>query len=355
MQKWLVTVTAMIAWVSLPANADGTESSVTDDVLVRIIDVGAGHAAVVRMPNPENSDDAFYMVYDAGFRDYAYSGVKSVVPNGEEIDLMVLSHAHADHLGAVDEILSRYKVRKVIRQGYRPKKHKKTWESADTAIQDAQKSSDTVVIDPSSPKFALGAEYRFGEASVTIVSGFKPPLPEEWTEKWNCLKKESKRNAGSIVIRLTFKGKSVLFTGDAVGRCKDDDPDSDAIATEWFMVDNASDRPIDSDVLIAPHHGADDGSSMDFIKAVSPKWVIFPVGHKYEHPRAATARRYLAAEVIEANMLRTDRGDDEGPEEWDKSRIKGCEDKHGDDDIDVVIRANGQVDVAYRNPGKIDC
>ena len=72
-------------------------------VFVRVIDVGPGLAIVVRMPGD------FYMVYDAGHwaggGSAAFEGVKSVVPEDEEIDLMVLSHSDADHLAAVDEIL----------------------------------------------------------------------------------------------------------------------------------------------------------------------------------------------------------------------------------------------------------
>ena len=47
-------------------------------------------------------------------------------------------------------------------------------------------------------------------------------------------------------------------------------------------------------------------------------------------------------------MLRTDRGDDEGAEEWDFGRIAGCTDLRGDDDVEIVIRQTGAVEVAYR-------
>ena len=42
------------------------------------------------------------------------------------------------------------------------------------------------------------------------------------------------RNAGSIVIRLHYKGKSILFAGNAVGR-HIGDPDTTLISTEKFM------------------------------------------------------------------------------------------------------------------------
>ena len=76
-----------------------------EGVFVRVIDGGAGHAAVIAKPG------GFYMVYDAGLSDKReLAGVRSVIPEDEEIDLMILSHTDADHLRGVDEILEAYTV-----------------------------------------------------------------------------------------------------------------------------------------------------------------------------------------------------------------------------------------------------
>ncbi|MHC4698763.1 MAG: hypothetical protein ACYTFA_18695 [Planctomycetota bacterium] len=106
---------------------------------------------------------------------------------------------------------------------------------------------------------------------------------------------------------------------------------------------------IDSDVLIAPHHGADNGSSTDFIRAISSNFVVFPAGHKYKHPRAKAAARHIGLGVPKGRMSRTDRGDDEGSEEWDEGRIPGNHDPVGDDDVDILVTKQGAVKVAYRN------
>ncbi len=121
------------------------------------------------------------------------------------------------------------------------------------------------------------------------------------------------------------------------------------IATEKYMTENAEVISIDSDVLIAPHHGADNGSSKRFIEAVSPTWVIFSAGHDHEHPRSAAAERFLGAGVGLEKMFRTVLGDDEGQEEWDHGRVAGRVDPPGDDDVDILIRANGEIEVAYRS------
>ena len=180
---------------------------------------------------------------------------------------------------------------------------------------------------------------RIGDAFVTTVCGFGTP-PKDW----DLNNKSEKRNAGSIVIRLYYKGKSILICGDAVGRHIDDPADA-CIATEKFMVDMSEVITIDSDVIIAPHHGADNGSSTPFIKKVAPKWVIFPAGHAHEHPREAAAKRYLANGVDEDHIFRTDKGDDEGGDEWDHQRVNGAKDKKGDDDVEIKITSAGVVTV----------
>lgn len=48
-------------------------------------------------------------------------------------------------------------------------------------------------------------------------------------------------------------------------------------------------------------------------------------------------------------MFRTDLGDDEGEKEWKHGRIAGHKDKAGDDDVDILIRPDGEVLVSYRS------
>ena len=196
-------------------------------------------------------------------------------------------------------------------------------------------------------EYPMGATYRFGDVFVTMVCGFHKP-PASWG-----LSGAKERNGGSIVIRLVYKNKSILFCGDAVGRYKGD-PNDVCIATEKFMVENLSVIAIDSDVIIAPHHGADNASSVKFIEAVTPEYVIFSAGHDNQHPTNAAAERYIVdGNVPLVNIFRTDLGDDEtddGPYEWAHGRVNGHTDPTGDDDIDILIRSNGAIDVQYRNP-----
>lgn len=122
------------------------------------------------------------------------------------------------------------------------------------------------------------------------------------------------------------------------------------------MVDNAPVVPLKSDVIVASHHGGNNGNARCFIEAVDPDFVIFSAGHNYHHPTQGAAQRYLAHGVGIDNMFRTDRGDHEPPDEdelpsnrkWPHGRVDGCHDGTGDDDVDIVLGADGSVEVAYR-------
>lgn len=115
------------------------------------------------------------------------------------------------------------------------------------------------------------------------------------------------------------------------------------------MIENSSAIPIDSDVLIAPHHGADNGSSMDFIRAVEPRYVVFSAGHSHDHPRRSTGERYLCYGIDPEDIFRTDRGDDEGPMEWNYLRRHNHRDSWGDDTVDILLKGTGEIEVAYLN------
>lgn len=313
-------------------------------VFIRVVDVGPGLCCVVKIPGDH------YLIYDAGYYQGAgetatTEAIRGLIPAGADIDLLVLSHSDSDHLGAVDWICDTYRVRRVLHSGHQ--RSTNVWQAADQAIRLEREIDGCLDINLRNVEFPPSATYRFGDAFVTMVCGFSDP-----PAAWGALNQSEKRNAGSIVVRLKFAGKAVLFPGDSVGRHSEDPPDT-CLATEKFMIEMAPVIALDADVLIAPHHGADNASSEAFIRAVHPEYVIFSAGHQFDHPRAVAAQRYVDAGVSLDKMFRTDRGDDEsadGDEEWAYERQAGHRDEPGDDDVDILIRPTGEVVVAYRNP-----
>ena len=223
-------------------------ASTAQDVVVRVVDTGPGLCTVTSMPGPH------FMVYDAG--DWRGPGsracleaVTDMIPEGSTIDLMVLSHSDADHLGAVDEILDAYTVERILRPGFQ--RTTATWRNANGAIEAEAELEDALDLNLRLFEFPPGATYRYGDAFVTFVNGWHEP-PDDWDIQGQ----SELRNAGSIVIRLQYQGGSVLFCGDTVGR------HIDGPMNQHFAKVRREDRdPVDR--VVGPHHQRREGVHVD--------------------------------------------------------------------------------------------
>ena len=121
------------------------------------------------------------------------------------------------------------------------------------------------------------------------------------------------------------------------------------------MNENVDPDILDSDVLIAAHHGADNASCESFIENVSPRYVVFSAGNKHRHPRKTTAERFEEEGVLRTNIFRTDRGyyesggDEEWQQEWTYLSSPNGSDNSGDDHVQIFIPEGGQIRIGYEN------
>ncbi|MEE7564165.1 MBL fold metallo-hydrolase [Vibrio cholerae] len=302
---------------------------------VRVVDVGAGLCVLAH----DTVLDSFFL-YDAGRWDNRICSdyVNSVVA-GKDIELIVISHADSDHLGNLEQILTRNNAKHIIHTGY-PRYRVESWRKANIAISNAARRGTTVYSLSSTSLGAIQSPVQVGNMSIELLYGLG-----DWSGEY--LAENERRNAISIVVRMSAYGKSVFFSGDLVGR-HDDDPMDTCSYSESELL--SSGKNLNADVLIAPHHGANNASSSCFLRAVSPSYVIFSAGHKYQHPRQRTVNRIEhILGIPESSILRTDRGDDEGIKEWDYMRVDQCKDSPGDDDIDISITSSSELTVRYLN------
>lgn len=330
MRHCCVVVCAAVALVGTVSQAQ-SNGVAADGLYIRVVDVGNGLCAITLVPG------GHVMIYDTGRGNRCHRSVLELVPAGRAIDLLVLSHSDGDHIGSTPEILEDYQVKVILRTG-----HVRTtgaWREANEAIADEVMEGASVINLGTMPVEA-GAQFSLGPATGTFIAGW-----HQW--EGSGPDEAERRNVISIVIRLEFQGRSILFTGDTVGRRRDDD-NSACKDAEKAMVENVAAIPLDSDVMTAPHHGGNNGSSNCFIRAVDPEFVIFPAGRGQKHPTQRAADRYTANGVPVENMFRTDRGDHEGAPEWIHGAIAECKDLPGDDDVEITIDASGQITVGYR-------
>ena len=76
---------------------------------VHILDVDQGDAILVRFP------DRRIMLIDGGPGDYVLSRLGDVLPPWvRRIDILVLTHPHADHLNGLLDVLERYRVKSFV-------------------------------------------------------------------------------------------------------------------------------------------------------------------------------------------------------------------------------------------------
>jgi competence protein ComEC len=91
------------------------------------------------------------------------------------------------------------------------------------------------------------------------------------------------KNDNSCVIKVSSDHGSILLTGDIEK------------SAEIWLVEHVGEQ-LDSDILIAPHHGSKTSSSLPFLNLVAPQTVLIPMGYKnkFHFPHAEVVERYKA-------------------------------------------------------------
>ncbi len=275
------------------ADAEGVE--------VHIVDVGAGLGCIIRTPDDK------YIIYDGGNGHHVHKYLRSIYPTGNDIELVIASHTDSDHWEGFEPIARDYNIKNALITSYRPDGLPTTVENGKKALEQEPGIYLRDLVDyPTAPDSMIyddhGLKLRFLSGFGDYDSLFGAKIQKDASKL---------RNAASIVIKLEYAGRSVLFTGDAVGleECEDKqrcDCDYTCISTEKFLLDTVS-HLLESDVIIAPHHGARNASCPDFIEAVNADYAIFSAGNSHKHPHKLTAMNYQSYGGIPADqLLRTD-------------------------------------------------
>ena len=336
----VLTLVVLTGACSQPVPLGDPPASEMDAFRTRVVDVGNGLCTISRAPATERPR---YMVFDAGLRGRRCVEAVQDFVVGDTIDLFVISHPDTDHLGGAPGILEHFAVRHIVRTGFA--RDRAAWLAADSAIKEEARTGATVH-DLSAMPLIPGDTLSLGDARVTWIAGWG-----NWSGPENAADPAILRNVISIVLRVDYKKASILFTGDTIGRGIGD-PASACGYAEAVMVDNheLGAASLRAKVIVAPHHGADNGSARCFIEAVAPSFVVFSAGRGHGHPTEPTAQRYLDFGVPVDNIFRTDRGDDEDNSTHWAPPGTTCGDVVGDDDVEISFSSTGYVSIYYVNP-----
>jgi competence protein ComEC len=245
-----------------------------DTVTVTAIDVGQGDAFLLRSP-------AARVLVDTGDGDVA---ARWLVRNGHtDLDLLVVTHGHADHAGGVDAVLERTDTAAV----WRPPSPEPSplMTAVDRAAAAAGIPVREVVADGGRTVAAT-----VGDLHLEVLG---PPPGRPYRHAG------SEVNEGSLVVRATVGDAVALFAGDVESVAQ-----ADLLAVADARVAAGEDDPLRTGLLTVPHHGAGT-SDPAFLARTAPRVAVMSVGadNTYGHPHPDTLR---ALGSVGAVVHRTD-------------------------------------------------
>lgn len=239
-----------------PAKAEGT-------LTVHFLDVGQADCALV-----ERSGQ--YLLIDGGNREDSQLVVSFLEQQGvEELEGVVCTHAHEDHVGGLPGVLAVYPAKAV----YAPTKTYASKVFDDFLYYTDQQGLEITIPEP-------GDEIPMEGLDIQVLGP---------------VKSYAETNDTSLVLRIAFGETVFLFTGDM------------EVAAEDDLLDYWDSQPdlLKADVLKVGHHGSDTSTGYRFLRQVAPEYGIISVGegNSYGHPNEAPLSRLNQAEVT---VLRTD-------------------------------------------------
>lgn len=175
----------------------------------------------------------------------------------EELDYILLTHPHSDHMQGFDDIIKNFSV------------HNAILPVNPNLMAEGQNFVDKL-INAHIPIniWSKGQSYFIDGVKIEVL----------WP-----IKDISKKQAGnnqSLVLMLNYQGRKILLTGDIEK------------AVEELLTNSNED--LSAEILKAPHHGSKTSSTNGFLQKVNPKVVIIsaPAKSMFNHPHKEVIKRY---------------------------------------------------------------
>ncbi len=187
----------------------------------------------------------------------------------KKIDIIILSHLHADHAGGIPSILENFHVGEII-------------------LSESERS-EPLFTEIEEICLKRGTRFRFVEEELIIhFNGFTLELFQNDSQNNHPLK----GNERSLIAKVSCGRVRILFMGDA--------PSS----VEKSLIQST--RDLRSSILKIGHHGSKDASSQTFLETVQPETCIISCSsdNRWGHPMPQVLERVA---VIGADIYRTDK------------------------------------------------
>jgi len=230
-----------------------------------MLDAGQGDCILIQTPDEKN------IIVDCGNSANGYDiGERTLAPflrrNGiKEIDLLILTHNHADHIGGASYILNNFRVKLLVYSSNGME------QPMPSAIYDRAMSKNIKLYEAAAGDIIDGA----GEVRFYFL------FPESKQNAQLNKEVEDNLNNSSVVFLLKYKEAEILFTGDI------------EVEAEKYLVEKYG-TFLSAEILKSAHHGSSTSSTSEFLSNVRPEAVIISCGqnNKFGHPSSEVLKRY---------------------------------------------------------------
>ena len=225
---------------------------------IYFLDVGQGDSIFIRTAAD------FRILIDAGTTNSAASELGRILPAWDrQIDLVIATHPHADHIGGLADVIDQYRVDKFWWNGaaYESQTHATLLADLAAANIPTEVASHQTLLplpDPNSTLKVLHPQTRLAASDI---------------------------NESSVVAHLRLDQFDLWLSGDA------------GAPTEELLLTNGA--LADVDVLKVGHHGSRTATTGAFLQALAPEVGVIMVGadNRYGHPHPEILDRLTAAQV----------------------------------------------------------
>lgn len=240
--------------------------------------VGQGDAIFIRTPGGKD------ILIDGGPDDLVLDCLSNHMPFWDRtIEVVVLTHPHADHLTGLISVLERYQVIHYFT------------EKVENRTKVYQRLQDTLALKNVTAKYTFsGDRIDFPDKTQLLtIWPDKEVINNQELQDVESSEKDSSSldvNGFSVISEISFGDFNVLLTGDA-----------------GVLIENKIAKIVGNvDILKVPHHGSKTGMSEYFLEELRPLLAVISVGvkNRYNHPSEEMINLLKSKQI---KTLRTDR------------------------------------------------
>ena len=255
----LSTLFVLLTLCSCNISFDNVITTPKGTLAVHFLDIGQGDSIFIELPNSQT------MLVDAGENYYGEGIINYIYDCGyEKLDYLVATHPHSDHIGSMSYIVRHMDIDAV----YMPK--------VSTATKTYENLLDSISKKGLKIKTAIAGTriLDIDELEIVILA----PVEIYEDDLNNC----------SVILKITYKDRSFLLTGDAEKKEFED-----------VYLD------MSADVLKVAHHGSSTSTTEEILEKIKPEIAVISLGedNEYGHPHKSTLK---LLNNIECDIYRTD-------------------------------------------------